>query len=91
MVYKTSSYIITDTRRIVMLARGEDKDFLVCVICKNDYALLAHALLESKAFSAGYFERFYLDNGTLKDYLVSFKTPHCYASELSDLIDTAIL
>ena len=91
MVYKASSYLITDTRRIVMFARGEDTDFLVCVLCENDYPLLAHILLESRVFSAGYFERFYLDNGTLKDYLVSFKTPHCYASELSDLIDTAVL
>lgn len=82
MIYKASSYIITDTRRIVMFARGEDTDFLVCVICENDYALLAHWLLESKTFSEGYFERFYLDNGALKDYLVSFKTSHCYASEL---------
>lgn len=73
-----------------MLAQSDKAQFLVCVIQKDDYPLMASALLESAKFAHAYRERFYIANGRIIDYLVVFELSYKDAEDLATLIDTCV-
>ncbi len=73
-----------------MLAESNNTEFLVCVIQKDDYPLMASTLLESAKFAHAYRERFYITNERITDYLVVFELSYKNAKDLATLIDTCV-